>query len=242
MGVRFTPEQEEPHESWHQPPSVGQARPSRAQSRVRGCSLEPGHVPTQPRPWDVRGHASLKAACHPAEISQPPGSWLSTSSPSTSPAWHPAGPWLVLQGGRWPRGQPDGLSAPGGPPRRPRRGREGAPAPVRRLPQQLLLALLPALLQLAHEVLLLHHLPGDHLLVQRLWQVPLWGGQAASGQGPGLEAPWWAGPPGRRRGGRGPPPAAPCPHPGPGPLHARSWQEPHPGAPASAGPPSAGAP
>ena len=37
VGVRFAPEQEEPHESWHQPPSVGQARPSRAQSRVRGC-------------------------------------------------------------------------------------------------------------------------------------------------------------------------------------------------------------
>lgn len=193
--MKFAPEQEEPHESWHQPPSVGQARPSRAQSRVRGCLLEPGHVPTQPRPCDMRGHASLKAACHPAEISQPPGSWLSTSSPSISPAWHPVGPAQAGQGGR--------------------------PTPVCRFPQQLLLALLPALLQLAQEVLLLHHLPGDHLLVQRLWQVPLWGGRASSGQGPGLGGPWWAGPPGRRRGGRGPPPAAPCPHPGPGPLHPR---------------------
>lgn len=123
--------------------------------------------------------------------------------------------WRCRQGAG-PEGSPMG-SAPRRPPRRPRRGREGAPAPVCRLPQQLPLALLPALLQLAQEVLLLHHLPGDHLLVQRLWQVPLWGGRAASALGPGLEAPWWAGPPGCRRGGQGPPPAAPAPTQAQGP-------------------------
>ena len=191
VGVRFAPGQEEPHEYWHQPPSVGQAWPSRAQSRVRGCLLEPGHVPTQSRPSDMRGHASLKAAHHPQRAPSP----ASTSWPCRE--------------GAGPRGWLCGLGAPAA--RRTGRAPPHLCAAFRSSSSWL------SLRRFSSSLRKFSFCTASQ--VTTFWSSG--SGRSLSGEPGSLRAGPRPGSPmvGRPSGlpQRGPGPAAPCPRPGPGP-------------------------